>query len=285
MEPRPKKGARLPFLYRRGEKAARKKEHGMKNRNSSHKTKSYGKTAAALVLLILVAAAAVFAVLARFKDEPAPDGQTVRLDGKTDSAGDDGNTGGAAFQDASIDLGQGLTVIGMGSYTGPFYEDAGDEQVSEILAVTVKNNSDKYLEYIEFELTIGGKSCEFSLSTLPSGQSAVVLEKNRCAYTDATAEGASVSACAFFETQPDMHEDIAALTFADGIINAENISDSDIAGDVRVYYKNKVGGVYYGGITYRVRIEGGIPAGEIRQVPASHFSTNSSEVMFVTIGQ
>lgn len=257
----------------------------MKNRNSSHRTKTRGKTAAAVVLLIIITAAVAFAVVVRFKDEPTPDDQTVRLDGKTDSAGDSTNTGSAAFQDASVDLGQGLSVTGMGSYSGPFYEDGSDDEVSEILAVTVKNDSAKYLEYMEFELIIGGKSCAFSLSTLPPGQSAVVLEKNRCEYTAAAAETASVSLCAFFETQPDMQENRFAITLADGIINVENITDSDISEDVLVYYKNKVGGIYYGGITYRVRIEGGVSAGEIRQIPATHFSLNSSEVLFVVCGQ
>jgi len=49
-------------------------------------------------------------------------------------------------------------------------------------------------------------------------------------------------------------------------------------------YKNAAADLYYGGITYRVRIEGGIKAGEIKQLMAGHFSETGSKIMFVTVG-
>jgi hypothetical protein len=42
--------------------------------------------------------------------------------------------------------------------------------------------------------------------------------------------------------------------------------------------------MYYGGITYRIRIEGGLKAGEIRQGTAAHFNPDNSTVVFVTCG-
>lgn len=51
-----------------------------------------------------------------------------------------------------------------------------------------------------------------------------------------------------------------------------------------IYYKNLVNGVYYGGVTYRTRIESGLAAGEVRQGTASHFSPDNSAVLFVSQG-
>jgi hypothetical protein len=51
-----------------------------------------------------------------------------------------------------------------------------------------------------------------------------------------------------------------------------------------IYYKNYTQGLYYGGITYRVRVPGGIQADEVKQLTASHFSSTGSRVMFVTVG-
>ena len=57
-----------------------------------------------------------------------------------------------------------------------------------------------------------------------------------------------------------------------------------MAKPILVYYKNYIGGIYYGGITYRLRVEGGLKAGEIRQGSAAHFNTNNSTVVFATCG-
>ena len=81
-----------------------------------------------------------------------------------------------------------------------------------------------------------------------------------------------------------LQEDKLQLQVLDGALNVINISGEDITGDVVIYYKNAAADVYYGGITYRVRIEGGIKADEIKQIMASHFSDSGSKVMFVTVG-
>jgi len=39
----------------------------------------------------------------------------------------------------------------------------------------------------------------------------------------------------------------------------------------------------YGGITYRITIQGGLKAGQVRQIMTRHFITDVSRIMFVTI--
>jgi hypothetical protein len=70
-----------------------------------------------------------------------------------------------------------------------------------------------------------------------------------------------------------------------GTINVKNISEADITGTIYIYYKHRAGDTYYGGITYVTKVQGGLKAGEIRQIIASHFVPNSCQVVAVTIGQ
>ena len=79
-------------------------------------------------------------------------------------------------------------------------------------------------------------------------------------------------------------EDKLSIDIEDGMINMTNISGEDITSTITVYYKNAAADIYYGGITYRVQIQGGLKADEIRQVMAKHASDSGSEIMFVTIG-
>lgn len=88
---------------------------------------------------------------------------------------------------------------------------------------------------------------------------------------------------ALFTEPLSLYEEMLELQILDGGINVTNISGEDIAGEVSIYYKNAAADLYYGGITYRVRIEGGIRANEIKQIMASHFDDTGSKILFVTI--
>ena len=50
------------------------------------------------------------------------------------------------------------------------------------------------------------------------------------------------------------------------------------SGDIEIYYKSLVDGQLYGGITYRISLEEGLTAGEIRQIMASHFAETGTEI-------
>ena len=87
-----------------------------------------------------------------------------------------------------------------------------------------------------------------------------------------------------FSEPLSLQEDKLQLQVLDGALNVVNISGADIEGDIVIYYKNAASDLLYGGITYRVRIEGGMKADEIKQIMASHFSDSGSRIMFVTVG-
>lgn len=185
-------------------------------------------------------------------------------------------------------LNNDLEVLDIGSYTGIYMEDGSDEIISGVLMIKLINNGEDTVEYTKITVGIGGETAEFTASTLKPGATVVLLEKNRMSY-DSTVDYSSAEVIcenlALFQEEPSIQEDKVRIQVLDGAINVTNISKEDISGNISIYYKNKAAGVYYGGITYRVTLEGGLKAGEIRQIMASHFSDTGSEVMFVTIAQ
>lgn len=198
---------------------------------------------------------------------------------------DDTNTSGQNNKQDVYDLGSGVIITDFISYTGAFMEDRTDEVVTDVLAIQVTNFGEEYIQTMDIILTAGDTQAQFSLSTLFPGETVVVLEMNRMAYSTAPEfEQLRTGNVALFDGHPGMFEDKLEFQCLNGVINVTNISDEDITGDILIYYKNYVSGVYYGGITYRLRIEGGLKAGEIRQGTAAHFNPDNSAIVFVTCG-
>ena len=186
-------------------------------------------------------------------------------------------------EDVTIPLERGLKITDIGSYTGIFFEDGSDAVVSGVLMILVTNESDRTLQYAQITLTNDqGEKAEFALTTLPAGASAVVLEKNRTAYENGYGNP-SLHNVAFFQEEPSLRPDKLKIQASGGALNITNISDADITDEIQIFYKNSASDVFYGGITYMVRIRGGLKAGELRQVVPSHFNASSSTVMFVVM--
>ena len=181
-----------------------------------------------------------------------------------------------------------LEILDIGAYTGIYMEDGTDEIVSDVLMMKVKNNSADTVEYARFCLDVNGETAEFTVSALKPDATVVLLEKNRMPYSKDVDYAAVKPDCdnlAVMQHPLSLHEDKLSIQVLDGGVNVTNISDEDITGRVAIYYKNKAAGIYYGGITYRIILENGLKAGEIRQMMASHISDTGSEILFVTIAQ
>ena len=186
--------------------------------------------------------------------------------------------------DADAYLDESLKIENIGSYTGAFVEDGTNEIVSGVLMLVVSNVGEKDIQYAEITLPTENGNAKFTLSTLPVGESVVLLEQSRMAYNGNEDVSLAVSAnVALFSEPLQLYEDQLEMQILNGAINVTNISGADIDGDIMIYYKNAATDLYYGGITYRVRIEGGMKAEEIKQIMASHFSQSGSKIMFVNI--
>ena len=247
----------------------------------NNEKKNKGKLAA-IAGLLLCAAIMLAAVIGGFGRGETPQ-ETA---GETFAQTQPGVEATEAGKPAIAVLPEGLEVISIGSYTGVYMEDGSDEVLAGILMMKVTNTGETPIQYAEITMTLGEEQADFSLSTLNPGAEMVLLEQNRRAYDGAADyENADISAknVALFKQPMLMHEDKLQLQILDGAINVTNISGGDIGGNIAIYYKNAAAGVYYGGITYRITLEGGLKAGEVRQLMASHFSDTGSEIMFVTI--
>lgn len=258
----------------------------------ARKKKKSGKRVALWIIIVLLAVVLIAAVLLAWglykteepepvqTDPPAP---TETVPPATQSMVDEILLETDVF--SPIELDRGLLITDIGKYTGVYMEDGTDEVVSGVLMLVVKNTGEQAIQYAEISLPSNGGEAKFTLSTLPAGESCVLLEQSRMEYNGfedvSMAEATSV---AVFKESLSLQEDKLQLQVLDGALNVVNISGADIEGDIVIYYKNAASDLLYGGITYRVRIEGGMKADEIKQIMASHFSDSGSRIMFVTVG-
>ena len=182
-----------------------------------------------------------------------------------------------------IDLGYNIAVTSMGAYSGQYYENGTNEIVEDILAIKVVNNGESTVQYCEILLSGGNETASFSLSTLKPNESVVVLESDKKGHNVGIYNNGYAHNVAFFKEEPALLKDTFKIEELNGFLNVKNISDKDITSDVYVYYKNYIDNTYYGGITYRAKIDGGIKAGELKQIVAGHYSPKYSKIMFIDI--
>lgn len=187
-------------------------------------------------------------------------------------------------QEETEKLGYGLELQGVGRYAGLYLEDGSNDAVTDVLMIKLKNTADKDLQLARICLNYSGFTAEFEVTNLPAGRSVIVLEKNRRASTEQMHESVSVSNVVHFCDPMDVPKEIYHITGMKGAINLENRSEADITGDVYVYYKYIADDTLYGGITFRSKLSGGIPAGQIRQIATSHFDPDQCMILAITNG-
>ena len=190
---------------------------------------------------------------------------------------------GFAAQQGTINLGYGLEITDAGQYTGLYMEDGSNEVLSDVMMIVVYNGGDSDVQLAEITAVSGGEEYHFTLTNLAVGTRVVLLDTDRKASSDGALSSAVLDTVAMFQEPMDLAEDVIEVGGLDGMVNVRNISDADITGTVYVYYKYASEDVYYGGITFRVAVEGGLAAGEIRQIPAGHYTPDGCEIVQVSI--
>lgn len=190
-----------------------------------------------------------------------------------------------SLEDVNINLGYGVYITAVGKYTGMYMEDGSDEVVSGVLMITVENKGEQAIQYAEVLMPAGDKEAFFTMSTLTPGSKMILLEQNRMEYLEENYTTAISQNVVAFSQELSLCENKVKIQILDGVINITNVSGADIDEDIVIYYKNSAKDVFYGGITYRARIEGGLKKGEIKQIMASHCSETGSTIMFVTCGE
>lgn len=180
-----------------------------------------------------------------------------------------------------------LEIVDALLFNDYFPEDGSFDFKDDVFALRVKNNSDKYLQLVRIYITTDKNEYLFEITTLPSGKTVKVCEKNGQTITNGEKivdirEENKV----FFEREISLNTDKFTITPLDySAIKIENISGQDMTNDVYIYYKRiDSNGDYLGGITFRVNA-GKLKAGESKQIPAGQFNKENSEVMFVDYGE
>lgn len=247
--------------------------------------KKQGKKPVGLIVLMVLAAVCIAAVLLRTvpadrtpaapkqtrpttprQTEPAPQTQPPTMPTEVQSI---------------FDLGYGLQITDSGKYTGMYMEDGTNQVLSDVMMLIVQNNGEDDIQLAEITALCGGEEYHFTLTNLAVGERVVLLEQERKPAEELTA--AVLDACAVFAAPMELHEDVIEVVGLDGMMNVKNISDSDISGDIYIYYKYAAQDLFYGGITFRVRVEGGLESGGLRQIQAGHYNPEGCTIVQVSI--
>ncbi|MGN1443826.1 MAG: hypothetical protein ACI4XE_08250 [Acutalibacteraceae bacterium] len=182
-------------------------------------------------------------------------------------------------------LSNGCEIAEIKSYSGPFVEDGSDVEKTDVFALVIKNTTGKHFQYMTVNIQIGGNDYNFKLTTLFDNSAVTVLESTGAPYNDQKIDTVTLTQSVEFSSDPTVHPKELEITVMDGLMNVKNISGKDITSDIYVYYKLTDGDDWFGGITYRANVGGGLKNGELRQIPANHFKKESCKVVFTEYEQ
>ncbi len=183
---------------------------------------------------------------------------------------------------SSTELGNGLSIVRSGSYTGSFVEDGSNSPCTEVLSLLVTNHSDSFLEWAEIAIPVGERTAYFRITSLPAGQSLLVMEKTAMSYDETVTYGAPVLLnTSMPEKEFSLHEQTFSISAADHVINLTNMTSQDITGNIAVYYKNVENGIYIGGITYSRTLQNGVSARAVAQFICEYYTVAGSEILFI----
>lgn len=186
---------------------------------------------------------------------------------------------GKDYNDESSLVDENLSIELIGSYNGLFVEDGSDRPIEDALSLLVKNKGTQTLQIGLITLSDGEKEYEFQVTTLPAGETALVLEKNMAQYDDSKSYVVTAFSSGYFASTTLM-EDSLEITAKDGTITVKN-TGTETYSKLYVYYKvKKSDGTYMGGITYRTPVEN-LKPGDVQDVVAAHYKETSGHIMMV----
>ena len=192
-----------------------------------------------------------------------------------------GETASAGAPGAGL-LTEGIYIAEVFSYTGPYVEDGSNEPCRNVCAVRLSNPAGQNCRYLRFTLKTQGGEYAFTATTLLTGTEMTVLCDSKYEYTDSGIVSCEILQYAPFTETPSIMPDKLKLTYTDGFINVQNLTDAEMK-NVYVYYKNTDEAGFLGGITYRTPVET-LPAGGIAQARAANLHKDTSKILFVTVG-
>lgn len=212
---------------------------------------------------------------------PEFEGETSSEDRQTETGGDLSEETDEMIFPYDIE-GQKISITYLNGYDGLYIEDGADQEIENVTAILVKNNSDKALEYGEIILDADGEELNFTFSSLPAGKSCIVMEKNQTEYNSKWRLRYKDGDFAFMDSLSKEESKIGIKIKKDNGITITNKTDTSIP-RLRIFYKYQLdSGEYVGGITYNCKLDD-LESGESRTIYPSHFSKEGSVVMMVRV--
>lgn len=173
-----------------------------------------------------------------------------------------------------------LDILSIGQYEGKFVEDGSDDKKDNVLAIVVKNTSDKTISSGEIKLRKIGtsKSIKFIFTNLKAGSSALVMEYTGEVNFNGEDKYVYISSSVNTEESTSLMEDKIEVTTKDKNITVKNLTNKNL-NTVYVYYKIVTdGNCYLGGITYRAKFEN-VKGEKSVTADTLHFSNKNSEII------
>lgn len=164
-------------------------------------------------------------------------------------------------------------------FSGAFVEDGSDEPVQNVASILVKNNSDQYLDFAQLYYLLDGEKAIFSVTGLPPGTSAWVMEASR---KTATADSVFVYQDCNTTYRSEAVDSLEGLSVqTDGtMLKVTNNRDKTLK-NLTLYYKVlHSDSNYFGGITYMVAF-GDLEPGQSAQKLAGHFKEGWTDIVRV----
>jgi len=174
--------------------------------------------------------------------------------------------------------GTSLIVEEVAAYDGPYLEDGSDHEVSNVMALLLRNVGKDGVAKAEITLHSNSQKLKFVADTIPPDTTILVLEKNRSLYGEKNftkCEGWQVTECSDWTNW-----EVAISEIDMGVLKLTNQSEN-LLSNINIYYKNHVEGIYVGGITFIHRIESVAP-GETVYIHPNHYARGYSKVIRIT---
>ena len=163
----------------------------------------------------------------------------------------------------------------LNAYSGPFIEDQSDDEVSNVLALQFRNDSEQDLQYAEYIFDANGTKLVFKLSNIPAGQSCVVLEEGHHPYHADEILILTSRLVANVDVLPSAADQIKIEDNGDDSFTVVNLTDQPIA-SARVYFKTYYPdeNTFIGGITYTVEVKDIPASGSSEPITSTHYGSD-----------
>lgn len=180
------------------------------------------------------------------------------------------------------DVGDGVLVESLFRFTG-MNPDCENQDGENIIAITVKNTSDKYLSSAEIEMTSNdGKQVHFTITNLPAGKTAMAFSRENESF-ESEIICSDITGEAFFDAEASMNDDKISVSVNGMHVILQSNIDEELE-DIVVYCHSILDDQYFGGITYTYTVNK-LPAYGTVELDAVDCITGLAEIVRIGINE